>query len=83
MLSLLLNGILPLVQMVLAGVKRGLSPAEAESAMRKAAADAAAGYAHISEVEKDFTSQVSRRARDERCNTHMPFIYMPCMAFID
>ena len=45
--------------MVLAGVKRGLSTAEAVNAMQRAAADAAGTNGQISEVEKDFTCQVS------------------------
>ncbi|KAK9833174.1 hypothetical protein WJX74_009386 [Apatococcus lobatus] len=45
-------------QVVLAGVKRGLSMEEAEKLMRKAASDSADGHGHISEVEKDLTSQV-------------------------
>lgn len=47
------------MQVVLAGVKRGLSRTEAEKQMQKAA-DSAGGQGRISEVEKDFTSQVSR-----------------------
>lgn len=46
-------------QVVLAGLKKGLSLAEADQLVRKAAAEGAEGYGRISEAEKDFTSQVS------------------------
>lgn len=47
------------MQVVLGGLKRGLTMTEAEKAMRRATAESAQGQVRISEAEKDFTSQAS------------------------
>ena len=47
------------MQVVLGGLRRGLTMTEAEKAMRRATAESTQGQVRISEAEKDFTSQAS------------------------